>query len=151
VQNQTRKIRIVYAGLLGVAQNVLEVSRNIDFRQIGVEFHVYGSGPQKNAIEGFISKHPDRGVFYHGTLSRKDIPDVLMGYDATIIPLTRHIYGALPSKIYESMAAGLPIFFSGEGEGAHIVVNNRIRWTNRPGVWLGLKENISTYAQLCDC
>lgn len=38
--------RIVYAGLLGVAQDIYSIIENIPFQSIGAEFHLYGGGNQ---------------------------------------------------------------------------------------------------------
>lgn len=142
------KCKIVYAGLLGVAQGILLICKNVDFAEIGLEFHIYGSGAEKQALEDFIEAHPNRGIRYYGVIPREKIPDVLSQYDATLVSLVKNIYGAVPSKIYESMAAGLPIFFSGEGEGAKIVGNNELGWVNKPGDWEKLKDNLKSYFNL---
>ena len=60
----------------------------------------------------------------------------------TLIPLVKNIFGAAPSKIYESMAAGLPIMFVGEGEGARIVKENNIGLVANSKDYKGLEENI---------
>ena len=41
-----KPFRIVYAGLLGVAQNILELIERIDFKGMGAELHVFGGGNQ---------------------------------------------------------------------------------------------------------
>lgn len=140
------ELKIVYAGLLGVAQGILDICRHIDFRELGTEFHIYGAGSEQEGLEALVRERPGRGIFYHGTVSREDIPAVLGGYSATLIALTRNIYGAVPSKIYESMAAGLPILFSGDGEGRRIIEANGLGWTFSPGDYEALKAGIRRLA-----
>lgn len=153
VGNQTGSkapVRIVYAGLLGVAQGIYDLCVAIDFAAIGAEFHIYGTGFDKERIQEFLRINPDRGIKYFGVMSRDTMPDVLQQYDATLVALVKNIYGAVPSKIYEAMAAGLPIYFSGEGEGAKIVAENKLGWVNQPGNWDTLKANIEGYARMAD-
>lgn len=87
-----------------------------------------GSGGELESIKKYLQQNPNRGIFYHGTVSRNEIPTVLSQYDVTYVPLVKDIFGAVPSKIYESMAAGLPIIFQGCGEGASLVKDNNIGW-----------------------
>lgn len=131
VQGKTHKddkLYLVYTGLLGFAQGILDVCQNINFTRYNSELHIYGNGGELEAIKQYLQQNPDCGIFYHGTVSRNEIPAVLSQYDATYIPLVKDIFGAVPSKIYESMAAGLPIIFQGCGEGASIVRDNNIGW-----------------------
>lgn len=142
--------KIVYAGLLGVAQGILSVCENINFKELGLEFHIYGSGNELEKVQEFLLAHPDNGIKYLGVIDRDYIPIVLAGYDAMLVSLVKKIYGAVPSKIYEAMAAGLPIVFSGEGEGAIIVEDNRLGWTSKPTDWLALKENLRSLKNISD-
>lgn len=121
-------LQIMYAGLLGYAQGVSEICKKVNFAEMNAEFHIYGAGGEQKKIEAFLAANPNRGIIYHGTAKREHIPALLAKADCTLIPLVQHIYGAVPSKIYESMAAGLPILFSGEGEGAKIILDNRLGW-----------------------
>ena len=121
-------LRIVYTGLLGYAQGVAQICRNVDFAALNAEFHIYGAGGEQKEIEMYLAEHPECGITYHGAVKREEIASVLAEADCTLIPLIKHIYGAVPSKIYESMAAGVPIIFSGEGEGASIVADNKLGW-----------------------
>lgn len=141
------QVKIVYAGLLGVAQGIFAICEAVDFSKAGAVFHIYGTGVEKERIEEFLKANPDRGIQYFGVIPRDTMPEVLQQYDATLVALVKNIYGAVPSKIYESMAGGLPIFFSGEGEGAKIVSENNLGWVNRPGDWAALISNLAAYNQ----
>ena len=136
------KLRIVYTGLLGYAQGILGICEHIEFAKQNAEFHIYGAGGEQQAIETYLAAHPNQGIYFHGKVAREEIPSILSQYDCTLIPLVKNIYGAVPSKIYESMAAGLPIIFSGEGEGARIIQDNRLGWVSSALDYEGLTINI---------
>ncbi|HER07615.1 MAG TPA: glycosyltransferase WbuB [Bacteroides sp.] len=142
LNNKRKTPSIVYAGLLGVAQGIVDICRGIDFRELGMEFHIYGAGPEQKQLEEFLSAHPGRGIFYHGQIPREEVPMVMPRYSATLIPLVKHLRGAVPSKIYESMAAGLPIIYSGEGEARRIIEEYDLGWTSPAKDFEALKRNI---------
>lgn len=137
-----RPLKIVYAGLLGVSQGILDICSNMDFSKVNAEFHIYGAGGEQIAIEEFIQSRPDKKIFYHGKVDRDLIPAILGDADCTLIPLKTHIYGAVPSKIYESMAAGCPIIFSGLGEGRQIIEENQLGWVSMPANYKQLSDII---------
>ena len=141
-QTITRPIKLVYAGLLGFAQGVADICKSINFAEIGAEFHIYGAGGEQEEIEQYIQQHPNHGIYYHGVVSRQELPSKLQTAHLTLVPLVKNIYGAVPSKIYESMAAGLPIMFVGEGEGAKIVQENTIGLVAHAKDYTMLKHNI---------
>ncbi len=148
--NPGKRNQIVYAGLLGVAQGILSICENINFHSLNTEFHIYGTGSEYEKIISFIKNNPDRGIIYKGVLTRDEIPTVISTYGGTLIPLIRNIYGAVPSKIYEAMAAGLPIIFSGEGEGAKIIEDTNAGWVIKPGVWIELQNCILEFSKMSD-
>jgi glycosyltransferase involved in cell wall biosynthesis len=139
--------KIVYAGLLGFAQGILNICQSIDFKSLGLEFHIYGAGTEREQILQFIKENPKRGIVYNGVVTREDIPAMLKQHDGALIPLTKMIYGAVPSKIYEAMAAELAVIFSGEGEGARIIAEHQLGWVNKPGDMQQLRDNLATFAK----
>lgn len=148
-QINRRPLKIVYAGLLGVAQDILGIVKNIDFRSIGAEFHIYGGGNQTIAIENYIKDH-DTSVFYHGYLDKQNMVKELLNYHVSIVPLAVHIHGAVPSKIFDLMPVGIPILFCGGGEGAHIVEDYNLGYCSKPGDYKALHENIIKLANLSE-
>jgi glycosyltransferase involved in cell wall biosynthesis len=142
------KKKIVYAGLLGFAQGVFNICKNIDFKSLDIEFHVFGDGIEKSFIENFIQQNSECNIFLNQTITKDEMQKKLLSYDATIIPLTKNIYGAFPSKITMAMAAGLPIFFSGDGEGLKIVDEFNLGYVSEAGNLNALEKNIIEFSKL---
>lgn len=137
-----KKIRIVYAGLLGVAQGVLKLCKELDYNTI--ELHIYGSGAEQKHIQDFIKNHPNLPLYFHGKVAREELHDALLQYDITIIPLRNRIYGSVPSKIFEYAKLGLPILYFGGGEGEDIIKNNQLGWIAKSGDYDGLNAVITS-------
>lgn len=144
-----RPLKIVYAGLLGVAQNILELVERIDFKSMGAELHLFGGGNQAIEIEKYVNAH-NKGIFYHGSLPKEQMREELTRYHTSIIPLTVRIKGAVPSKLFDLLPLGVPILFCGGGEGEQIVKENHLGFVSAPGDYEGLSRNIQAMSQLPD-
>lgn len=134
------KIKIVYAGLLGVAQGIYKLCQKLDYSKI--EFHIYGSGSEQKKIESFIKENSNLPIFYYGEIPRDKLHKVLLKYDLTIIPLLNRIYGSVPSKIFEYARLGLPTLYFGGGEGEHIIKENNLGWIAEAGNYSALNNVI---------
>ncbi|MEP3837371.1 MAG: glycosyltransferase family 4 protein [Algibacter sp.] len=130
------KLKIVYAGLLGIAQGILKLCEELDYSKI--QFHIYGAGAEQLAIEGLIKNKPELDIVYHGEVSRQELHSVLTQYDVTIIPLLNRIYGSVPSKIFEYARLGIPMLYFGGGEGETVINKYELGWV----------ANASDYAKL---
>ena len=135
-------LKIVYAGLLGIAQGIYRLCEELDYKNI--EFHIYGSGAEQVKIENFILNHPELPIVYHGQVSRSELHNVLLKYDVTIIPLLKRIYGSVPSKIFEYAKLGLPMLYFGGGEGETIIKKHELGWVAEAGNYQELNTVIST-------
>ena len=134
-------LRLVYAGLLGVAQDILGLVQHINFKELGAELHIYGGGNQAEAIETWAKEH-DCGVICYGYKPKEEINRTLSSYHASIVPLAVAIKGAIPSKIFDLLPHGTPILFSGGGEGEVIVNNYQLGFVSKPGDYDMLRANI---------
>lgn len=111
-------LKIVYAGLLGIAQGMLNICKELNLPD-NVELHIYGNGPEANQITEYIKGK--KNILYHGSLERAVLHKKLSTYDLTLIPLINRIYGSVPSKIFEYARLGLPILYFSNGEGNDLV------------------------------
>ena len=125
------KIKMVYAGLLGVAQGIHRLCKELDYETI--QFHIYGSGAEEEAIKNFIDSNKALSLYFHGSVNREELHQELLQYDITVIPLLNRIYGSVPSKIFEYAKLGLPILYFGGGEGESIINNNKLGWIAHEG------------------
>lgn len=125
---ENQPLKIFYAGLLGIAQGVLELCQKTDLKGLNIELHLFGDGAEKNQIEQLISSKKEQNIFFHGMMERKDLHETLKTFDIAIVPLKTRIYGSVPSKIFEYGSLGFPILYFGGGEGESIVNENHLGW-----------------------
>ena len=144
-----KPLRLVYAGLLGVAQDILGLVKTVNFKALGVELHIYGGGNQAEDIEEYVKNH-DCGVTCHGYKTKEEINQMLGSYHASIVPLAVTIKGAVPSKIFDLLPHGTPIIFCGGGEGEAIVRDYRLGLVSPPGDYKNLTENICLLKNMSD-
>lgn len=135
-------MKLVFSGMLGVAQDVAGIVKNVPWKELGVEFHILGGGKQYDEIVAWCEEHPDSGVFAHGFVPKEEIAGRLTSMDASIVPLATRIRGAFPSKVFDILPQGLPILFCGGGEGAKFVSTREVGFTSAPGNYAALIENI---------
>lgn len=135
-------IKIFYAGLLGVAQGVIDLCRNIELQNLNIELHIFGDGAEKSQIEDLIKKNPERKIFFHGMLNRNILHEKLQSFDIAIVPLKTRIYGSVPSKIFEYGALGFPVLYFGGGEGETIVKENNLGWVANVGDFESLNSSL---------
>lgn len=137
-----KKITIVYAGLLGIAQGIYKLCTALHYDAI--EFHIYGGGAEQEKIMAFISDNPNLPITYHGEVTRDVLHQALLSYDITIIPLLNRIYGSVPSKIFEYARLGLPMLYFGGGEGESLIENHHLGWVAHAGDYDYLNATIKT-------
>lgn len=136
------KIKMVYAGLLGVAQGIHKLCKEINYETI--ELHIYGSGAEEVAIKNLIDSNKDLPLYFHGRVKRAELHQVLLKYDITIIPLLNRIYGSVPSKIFEYAKLGLPMLYFGGGEGEVIIEKNHLGWVANEGDYKHLNKVLNS-------
>jgi glycosyltransferase involved in cell wall biosynthesis len=141
-------IKLFYAGLLGVAQGVYELCKNIELQKLNIELHIFGDGAEKSQIEDLIKQHPERKIFFHGMLERTILHEKLKTFDIAIVPLKTRIYGSVPSKIFEYGALGFPILYFGGGEGETIVRENKLGWVAQVGNFESLNSTLIEFSKI---
>lgn len=139
-----RKIKMVYAGLLGIAQGIYKLCTELNYSNI--QFHIYGAGAEKESIENLITTNPELDIVYHGEIARSELHQALLQYDLTIIPLLNRIYGSVPSKIFEYGKLGLPMLYFGGGEGETVIKKHKLGWVVPSSDYKALNLQLSKIA-----
>ena len=113
----------VYTGLHGLAQGLdqllLAAAQLRDlphFRLVLV-----GDGPEKDQLLALKQRLRLDHVFFFDPVPQQEVPALTASADIAVIPLRIRLPGAVPSKLYEAMACGLPALVVAQGEPAHIV------------------------------
>ena len=115
---------VTFAGTLGIAQalpTVLDAAERL--RDEPVTFAFVGEGPVKDSL---VRRARHRGldnVVFHPQVRLDEVPSVLAGSDALLVPLSSHPTFAdfVPSKMVDYMASGRPVIVSAAGESARIL------------------------------
>lgn len=145
---ENEPIKLFFAGLLGIAQGVSELCKQIDLKDLNIELHLFGDGAEKAAIESLIADGKNPKILYHGMMDRKALHETLQTFDIALVPLKTRIYGSVPSKIFEYTALGFPVLYFGGGEGETIVEENQLGWVASVGNFESLNEKLVAIAHL---
>lgn len=142
----TKKVKIVYAGLHGIAQGLDQIIDSLTFFQTPHfrNFHIYfiGDGPDKDLLikkSGKISNCP---VTFIPPQKKNIMPEIWSSSDIALIPLKKYITGAVPSKLYEAMSSGLPIILISSGEPREIVTSANCGLIVDPGDIKSIRDAI---------
>ncbi len=113
----------VYAGLHGLAQGldqVLDAAELLrDVRDLAIV--LIGDGPVKSALRRSARQRGLSNVRFVEAIDPQDVPAILASADIALVPLGLRLPGAVPSKLYEAMASGLPVVLVADGEPADVL------------------------------
>jgi glycosyltransferase involved in cell wall biosynthesis len=137
---------VQYAGNMGRThglENVMEAARGL--RCENVHWMMLGSGAKRAWVEGYVAREGLEHVTVDGIRSREDQQDFLNACDVSIISFGPGMAGvSVPSRMYNSMAAGKPIIAVAdpESELALVIREERIGQVVAPGDVDGLIATI---------
>jgi glycosyltransferase involved in cell wall biosynthesis len=117
-----------YGGILGYAQGLEVILKTADKlrNEEHIKFVILGDGPEKESLM-LIADHLELdNVFFLDSVSRETIPEIISAIDVSIIPLRKIelFKGAIPSKIFESLALEKPILLGVEGEAHDLFIKD---------------------------
>jgi glycosyltransferase involved in cell wall biosynthesis len=123
------KFVIGYAGLHGLAQGLDTVilAARLLVQHHDVLFAFFGDGPEKEKLVQQVDQFGLKNVRFYSSQPSARMPSVVGSFDVALIPLKRLelFKGALPSKMFEAMAAAVPLLASIEGEARELVEKAR--------------------------
>lgn len=116
---------VAYLGLHGLAQGLECAIEAAEFlaNESDILFVFFGDGPTKDELMQRVEERRIPNVRFYPTRSREKVRQILGAVDAALVPLRRLALfkGALPSKLFEAMASGIPVILSVDGEARELV------------------------------
>ena len=138
----------LYAGLHGVAQGldqILDAAKGL--AGLGeLRFVLVGDGPEKERLVRSARERGLGNVRFLDALPREQMPALLASADVSLVPLKIPLPGAVPSKIYEAMGAGVPVVLIANGEAANLVRRSGAGMVLAPGDAEGVASAIRELA-----
>lgn len=121
----TDKFIVMYCGNHGMAQNlatVLKCAKRTE-NNPDILYVFVGDGVEKPSLMQIKETEGLDNVVFLGSRPKREIPLALSCADAAVIPLKdiKLFEKALPSKMFETMAMGVPIVMSVKGEAAEVI------------------------------
>lgn len=119
------KLLAGYIGTVGMAhglQTILDAAERTRARK-DVVFLILGEGAERAPLEAAAKSRGLDNLIFHDLVKHDLMPSYLAALDVSIIHLRPDPLFAtvIPSKIFESMAMGVPMLMAVEGESAQIV------------------------------
>lgn len=115
----------LYAGILGHAQGldvIVRAASSLRDRP-DVAFVIIGDGPMKSELEG-LNERLGAGVVFLPNTPKAEVMRMVADAYACIVPLKRLdlFKGAIPSKIFDPLALGVPILLGVDGEARELFI-----------------------------
>jgi len=112
-----------YCGLHGLFQGlevVVDAAKLLRDRS-DIRFIMVGEGPTKETLIARAREAGLDNIVFYPRQPKSKIPGILASMDASLIPLAKSLPGTMPSKVYEALAAGVPIIITEGCEAEQLV------------------------------
>ena len=119
----------IYAGTLGNNYDIhtlLQAAVLLMERGTPVKIWIAGEGPLRTFVTDFIERYKLVNLTYMGKLSHKELIMVYQVCEIGLCPYVPESNVAMPDKVYDYMAAGLPIVNSLRGELENLLRENNM-------------------------
>ena len=113
----------VYIGNIGLAQGLgvlLDVAAKTKHKDI--QFLCFGKGAEKEVLEKKVSEEGITNVKFCGVIDHSKVFSILSRAKLSFIPLKNsNMTDSVPTKVYESLGIGCPVFLVAEGDSTKIL------------------------------
>lgn len=119
------KFVVGYAGIHGLAQGLQTIIKAADILKDydDIRFVFIGEGPEKPELIEMKERLGLKNVLFLGVQPKKNMPGIVSSFSCAVVPLKKLdlFKGALPSKMFETLASNVPIVLSIEGEAQRLI------------------------------
>lgn len=137
---------LTYIGNVGIAQNIkvlVDIAKKIPDMQI----NIVGEGNKYKELKEYARKNQINNITFFGKVHRDKIIDFYQNSSVLFAQLDEKFKAAMPSKLYEYAATGLPIIYAGLGEARKFVNGLENCTTINPGDVKALEIAVKKYKE----
>jgi glycosyltransferase involved in cell wall biosynthesis len=137
-----------YCGLHGIFQG-LEVVVDAAERlrdNPRIRFVMIGDGPTKETLIARAQAKRLKNILFHPRQPKARMPEILASMDASLIPLAASLPGTMPSKVYEALAAGVPMVVTAGCEAEALIEKYHVGRLFAPACSAGLAAAVAELA-----
>ena len=118
-----KKFTCVYIGNIGLAQGLgalLKIA--IETKHKNIQFLCFGRGAEKDVLEQRAADENLTNIEFCGPIDHSKVFSVISHAKITFVPLkSGKLKDSVPTKIFEALGIGCPVFLLAEGDSADIV------------------------------
>lgn len=126
----------MYAGIIGHAQGIEVIVKAASaFKNVNeIAFVIVGDGPEKSRLQS-LNNDLNAGVVFISNTPKLEVLSWVASAHSYIVPLKKLdlFKGAIPSKLFDPLALGIPIVLGVEGEAHNLFIKeNCCGWSFEP-------------------
>jgi glycosyltransferase involved in cell wall biosynthesis len=145
-EKEVQPFTLTYIGNVGIAQNI-KVLVDIAKRIPDMQINIVGEGNKYKELKEYARKNRINNITFFGKVHRDKIIDFYQNSSVLFAQLDEKFKAAMPSKLYEYAATGLPIIYGGLGEARKFVNGLENATTIDPGDVKALEIAIKKYKE----
>jgi len=91
-----------------------------------IKFVLAGDGPTKRMLIESVSAAGLENVVFRDPIPREQVGELVASFDVALVPLAAELPGTMPSKVYETLACGVPLVATEGSEAARLVTDHAL-------------------------
>ncbi len=133
-------IEVIYVGTIGLAHGLARLVKEFWLQDLSLT--IVGEGFEKKEISLLLKRSPKK-VRLVGAMPTEQIPAIMATADVVLVCQRKPLFGTVPAKLFEAMAAGKPVWLhGGGGEAAELVHSIGCGWVSNESDFEEVVENI---------
>jgi glycosyltransferase involved in cell wall biosynthesis len=108
------KFSVTYVGNVGTSQHFLSIINAVK-EMSGVRLNIVGDGNNLGKLRAYVESKKIKNVFFYGKQKWYRVIPLYQASDLLYASLKDEYDTAIPSKLYEYLATGLPVLYQGSG------------------------------------
>lgn len=108
---------LLYVGNVGIAQNLTTLVDTAN-QYPDIEVLIVGEGRDLDRVKRHAEQHPASNIVFVGGVPWERLAEYYSRADMLYAQITADFESAIPSKLYEYLAIGIPVIYGGQGVAA---------------------------------